>query len=157
MRVFTSSFIFSPSLQNQARRRTQAGLSLIEIIVVLLIIAGILGLVGPQIFGQFEKSKVKTTQSQIEMLSTALDAYRLENGHYPTTSEGLEVLVENTANSPTWNGPYLRKRQLPLDGWNQPFQYERPAQRGGIDYDLYSFGADGKEGGEELDQDIGNW
>ena len=91
------------------------------------------------------------------LLATALDMFRLENGRYPNQDEGLKALVEQPMTLPTWSGPYLRKRELPKDGWGRVFIYEIPANKGGIDYDLYSLGADGETGGEDDDADVGNW
>ncbi len=155
--VFSLNFSQHSNIKHVRGFHPQSGLTLIEVIAVLVIIVGIIGLVGPQIFKQLEKSRVKTTYSQIELLSTSLDAFRLENGRYPTTEEGLIALVERPDDLPTWDGPYLRKKALPKDSWNQDFMYARPATMGGIDYDLYSYGADGEEGGEGVNADIGNW
>ena len=91
------------------------------------------------------------------MLATALDNFRLDNGRYPTQEEGLQVLIEQPETLASWSGPYLKKRKLPVDAWGFPFVYATPAQRGGIDFDLYSLGADGAEGGEQENAEIGNW
>lgn len=150
---------FAPKKSEKTMRTTnpQAGLTLVEVIVVLVIIAGVIGLVGPQVFGQLEKSRVQTTRSQIELLATALDTYRLEIGRYPTERQGLVALVEQPEGVPLWNGPYLRKPTLPKDSWGQDYVYVIPADRNGVDYELYSLGADGEPGGEGDDADIGNW
>jgi len=135
----------------------QSGLSLLEVVVVVIIIAGILALVGPNIFKQYTQSQARNTKSQIELLSTALDTFRLEIGRYPTEEEGLQALVAQPEGLGLWNGPYLRKKTLPRDGWGNEFVYANPPVQGGIDYDLSSLGADGKPGGAENDKDIGNW
>lgn len=137
--------------------RRQQGFTLIELVIVMAIIALLAALVGPQLFRQLEGSKSKATKAQIELFSTALDAYRLDNGRYPRQEEGLQALVERPADLVTWAGPYLRKRELPKDGWGHPFVYETPGKRATVGYDLYSLGADGKPGGEGDDADIGNW
>jgi general secretion pathway protein G len=146
----------SPALSSRRRRR-QAGFTLIELVVVMAIIALLAALVGPRLMDSLSDSQVKTTQTQVELLGTALDKFRLDNGRYPTTEEGLTALVDKPDNLATWAGPYLRKRVVPQDGWGNAFLYERPATRGGIEYDLYSLGADGKPGGEGQAADLGNW
>lgn len=133
------------------------GFTLIELMVVMVIIALLATLVGPRAVKYLTSSKISTTQAQIEQLSTTIESFKLEIGRYPTVQEGLNVLVANPGRIPNWNGPYLRKKDLPNDAWGSPFYYEIPAKRGGIDYDLYSLGADGKPGGEGENADIGNW
>lgn len=134
-----------------------SGFTLMELLVVMAIIALLVALIAPRLFGQVSASQVKATKAQIEFLSRSLDSFRLDNGRYPTQQEGLRVLVERPTGLPNWAGPYLSKRQLPKDPWNNDFNYLHPATKGGIDYDLFSFGSDGKEGGEGEAADIGNW
>ncbi len=129
---------------------------MIELLVVLVILGMLAGLVGPRLFGKLDSSKVKTAETQVKMLKGALLTYRLDVGDYPETDEGLEALVrqpsgERAANN--WQGPYLDD-EVPLDPWSHDYQYARePA--GLQDFTLYSFGADGKPGGEGLDADVG--
>jgi len=131
--------------QTQARRRRgEAGFTLIELVIVMAIIALLAALVGPQLFGKLEDSKVKSTKAQIELLATALDSFRLDVGRYPAQDESLKVLVEKPATLSVWNGPYLKKRDLPKDAWGHDFIYAVPPTKGGQDYDLYSLGASGK-------------
>jgi len=130
--------------------RGQGGFTLIEMVIVMAIIALLAALVGPQLFGKLGESKIKGTKAQIEMLSTALDAYRLDNGRYPTQDENLTALVEKPANLPNWAGPYLKKKELPKDPWGNAFVYTIPPVKGGLDYDLYSLGPDGKPDGDGL-------
>lgn len=137
--------------------RISHGFTLVEILIVITIIALLAALVGPRLMGSLSKSQGKTTRAQIEMLTTALDNFRLDNGRYPSQKEGLQVLVEAPQQLPTWSGPYLKKRQVPKDAWGFDFHYALPPTRGGIDFDLYSLGADANEGGEQENQDIGNW
>lgn len=143
----------------QARRISfvprQAGFTLLEMIVVLVIIGLIMGLVGPRLFGQADKAKVQTSGTQIKMLRGALQTMRLDISRWPTEQEGLALLTTrpagNTVNG--WAGPYLDEA-VPNDPWGNPYQYA-PQASGDNPFVLYSFGADGKAGGEGQDADIG--
>ena len=135
----------------------RAGFTLIELLIVIAIIAMVAALVAPRLIGSLEESQVKTTRAQIQLLATALDNFRLSNGRYPTQLEGLQALVVQPEGLTTWSGPYLRKRELPRDAWGYAFVYRLPPERGGIDYDLFSLGADGREGREGEAADVGNW
>ena len=129
------------------------GFSLIELLVVLVIIGLLGGLVGPRLFTQVDSSKVEIAQTQIRMLKTALQAYRLDVGAYPSAEGGLNSLVSRPVNTPIWRGPYLEE-MLPLDPWGNPFVYA-PTAGNFQGFALYSLGADGKEGGEDINEDIG--
>ncbi len=131
------------------------GFTLIELLVVLAILGLLAGLVGPQLIKHLGESKTKTARLQIEELSSALDMYRLDVGKYPSTDEGLAALLEAPGTAKIWNGPYLRKKKMPLDPWNNPFHYVAPGQHG--KFDLFTLGADNSEGGEGEDQDVVNW
>lgn len=135
--------------------RRQRGFTLLELLVVLGIIAMLAGIVGPQVMKHMGASKTKAARVQIEDLAAALDMYKLDEGRYPTSQQGLAALVEKPAEAKRWNGPYLRKDKIPQDPWNQDYHYVFPGQHG--KFDLYSFGADEKEGGEGEDQDINSW
>ena len=139
------------------RRRGQGGFTLIELVIVMAIIAVLAALVAPRLIDEFGTSQRRAAAAQIDMLSTALDSYRLDNGRYPSEDQGLKALVEKPDGVDTWQGPYLQRREVPADPWGNPYQYAKPAARGGIDYDLYSYGPDGEEGGEGENADIGNW
>jgi general secretion pathway protein G len=123
--------------------------------VVLGIIAMLAGIVGPQVMKHMGTAKIKAAKVQIEDISTALDMYKLDVGNYPNNQQGLAVLVERPADVKQWNGPYLRKDKVPIDPWQQEYHYQQPGQHG--KFDLYSYGADDKQGGEGEDQDINSW
>ena len=134
--------------------RDNRGFSLIEIMIVMIIIGLMVGLVGPKFIGQLGKAEQKTAKAQIEMLMTALDAYRLDVGSYPSQQEGLEALVANPGVD-GWAGPYLKKNKIPDDPWKHPYLFQSPGEHG--DVDIYSLGADNKEGGEGKDADVNSW
>ncbi len=138
------------------KHRSRGGFTLIEILVVIAVIALLAALVAPNVFQHVGTAKDVVARSQIEMLSAALDAYRLDNGRYPTTDQGLSALFDAPTIEPlpsNWRGPYLRK-QVPLDPWNNPFVYVSPGTLSRLGFDLYSLGADGKVGGLGEDADI---
>ncbi|NCA71660.1 MAG: type II secretion system protein GspG [Sphingobacteriia bacterium] len=135
--------------------KRQRGFTLVELLVVLAILGLLAGLVGPQVMGFLGSSKTKTTALQIENLSATLDMYRLELGRYPTTTEGLQALVERPPNLPNWNGPYLKKGDVPKDPWGFDYQYRSPGEHG--PYDIWSLGADNREGGEGENADVTSW
>jgi general secretion pathway protein G len=133
------------------------GFTLMEMLVVLAIIALITGIVGPRIFGAADKASVQAAQTQVKMLRNSVESFRLEVGRYPTTQEGLNVLVKAPADpqaAARWRGPYLSENEVPLDPWKNPYQYAVPGA-GGQPFALYSFGSDGKRGGEGDAADIG--
>jgi general secretion pathway protein G len=131
------------------------GFTLVELLVVLAILGLLAGLVGPQVMKFLGSSKTKTTKLQIEQLAATLDMYRLEVGRYPTQSEGLQALVEQPGNVQTWNGPYLRTGQVPKDPWGFEYNYRFPGQQGA--FDIWSLGADNREGGDGENADVRSW
>ena len=131
------------------------GFTLIELLVVLVILGLLAGLVGPQVMKYVGESKTKTASVQIEELGSSLDLFKLDIGRYPTTAEGLQALVQKPADAERWNGPYLRKKEVPKDPWGRDYLYASPGQHGA--YDLRTLGADNREGGEGEDADVGNW
>ena len=135
--------------------RKHAGFTLIELLVVLVILGLLAGLVGPQVMKYLGGARSDTARLQIEELGSGLDLYHLETGRYPTTAEGLIALVEEPSSARNWNGPYLKKRVIPLDPWGNAYQYRSPGENG--PYDLFSLGADNAEGGEGDNRDIVSW
>lgn len=135
--------------------QTSKGFTLIELLVVLAIIGLLAGLVGPQVMKHLGESKSKTARLQIEELASALDMYRLDIGRYPSTDEGLAALIEAPGTAKVWNGPYLRKKKVPADPWNNAYHYAAPGQHG--KFDLFTLGADNSEGGEGEDADVASW
>ena len=132
----------------------QRGFTLLELLVVMLIIGLLAGYVAPQYFKQVGKSEVKTARAQIEALGKALDQYRLDTGHYPSTEQGLAALMAKPANETKWDGPYLKKA-VPADPWGTVYQYKRPGEHG--EYDLWSVGKDAQAGGTAEAADINSW
>jgi general secretion pathway protein G len=135
----------------------QRGFTLIEIMVVMVIIAILGALIGPQILGRVDEARVTKAKADIRTLGTSLDLYRMDNFQYPTTDQGLQALVKkpNDPSVRNWKeGGYVQK--LTKDPWGNEYQYLFPGTHGTA-YDLYSLGADGKLGGEGNDADIGNW
>jgi general secretion pathway protein G len=135
-------------------KRKDRGITLIELLVVMVIIAMFATLVGQRLFRNVEKARQTTAVAQIREFESVLDTFRLDVGRYPTTEEGLQSLRVRPGNLEKWDGPYLRK-DVPLDPWQHPYVYRFPGQHG--DFDLYSLGADGQEGGEGESVDIVNW
>ncbi|PKN32962.1 MAG: type II secretion system protein GspG [Deltaproteobacteria bacterium HGW-Deltaproteobacteria-19] len=135
------------------RRRSRLGFTLVEMLVVMVILALLAALVGPRIFPKLGKGKQSAAKAQIELLGQALDHYRLDVGHLPTTQEGLKALVVNSGVE-KWDGPYLKK-ELPNDPWGKPYIYQSPGTHG--EYDLFSYGRDGSPGGDGEDEDVVSW
>ncbi|PYO64434.1 MAG: type II secretion system protein GspG [Gemmatimonadetes bacterium] len=140
-------------------RTTPRGFTLIEILVVIIVLGLLAALVGPRILGRVSEAKSATARTQIELLGLALDNYRLDNGMYPTSEQGLGALQEKPTREPiplNWRGPYLRKA-LPLDPWGRPYLYMSPGEHNPSGYDLSTLGRDGQPGGEDEDADIASW
>ncbi len=131
------------------------GMTLIEILVVLTLIGIVMGIVGGNYLGQGEKAKQKAAKLEIEQIGQTLDLFKLEVGRYPTTQEGLQALITAPAGVSNWNGPYWKKNTLPKDPWTNEYKYASPGQHGA--YDIWAYGADGKEGGEGTNKDITSW
>ena len=136
--------------------RSERGFTLIELLVVIAVLGLLAGLVGPRIVGRVSEAKSTTARTQIDLLGVALDSYRLDNGSYPTTEQGLAALRDRPAREPVppnWKGPYLRKA-VPLDPWGRPYVYRVQPPQGASAFELLSLGRDGKPGGEGEDQDL---
>jgi general secretion pathway protein G len=144
----------SPVIKSRHRASvSEGGFTLIELLIVMIILGLLAALVAPKMFQKVGSSKQKAAKAQISMLSTALDAYRLDIGTYPSSEQGLEVLRKNPGQA-AWDGPYLSK-EVPPDPWGRPYVYRFPGERG--DFDLYSLGGDGQEGGEGENADVTSW
>jgi general secretion pathway protein G len=132
------------------------GFTLIELLVVLLILGMIAGLAGPQIMNYLGDSKAKAAKLQIAEFENTLDLYKLDVGRYPDGQEGLQALVQAPASAgDRWRGPYLKKKIVPKDPWNNDYQYIFPGRHGS--FDIVSLGADGREGGEGENKDVASW
>ena len=135
-------------------RKDSRGFTLIELMVVVVILGLLAAFVAPRFFGRLSTAKLKAAKVQIEMFGTALDAFRLDVGRYPTTEEGLKVLREKPSGVDKWEGPYLPK-EIPQDPWGNAYVYRSPSEHG--DYDIISYGLDKAEGGEGENQDVVSW
>ena len=133
-------------------RNTQRGFTLLEMLVVLTILALMAAIVAPRVLKSLGGARSDTAIAQISALSTGIDLYQLETGTLPPT---LTALVEKPQGVARWNGPYLKKRNIPKDPWGREFRYQAPGKNS--EYDLYSLGADGIPGGANDDRDINNW
>ena len=145
-----------PSSTHQRRSFSRSGFTLLELVVVIIVLGLLAAIVAPQILGRVSDARTTAAQTQVALFGTALDNYRLDNGSYPTTDQGLAALRERPTRTPVpsnWRGPYLRK-DVPLDPWGKPYVYRSPGERNATGYDLMSLGRDGKAGGEGEDKDV---
>jgi len=139
------------------RFKNQRGLTLVEILLVVMIIGIIAAMVVPNIAGRGEEARFLIARTDIEAnLASALDMYELDNGRLPTTEQGLNALIVEPVTSPVpnhWKGPYLKKKRIPQDPWGRPYVYRFPGEQNPAGYDLMSYGSDGIES----EDDITNW
>lgn len=141
--------------QQRRRSRGQAGVTLIEMLVVVVIIGLFVALVAPNMFRSADKARVTQAKTQIDSLMTALGEYKLDTGLFPTTEQGLAALRQKPADANTWNGPYLQK-EIPKDPWGHEYVYRYPGEHGDAP-DIISLGMDGQPGGEGFNADIVSW
>lgn len=147
------------STSSRSALSSRRGFTLIELLVVIIVIALLASMVAPNVFRHVGAAKDATARAQIELLGTALDAYRLDTGSYPSPEQGLEALWTEPQIQPRpigWRGPYTRK-PIPLDPWQNPYIYRRSQDAGRGGYELLSLGADGRAGGDGDDADILSW
>jgi general secretion pathway protein G len=145
MKIYTSGY-----------NRGRAGFSLIEIMVVVVILGVLAATIIPQFMGTTSDAKISSAKSHVAELSSALDRFYIHMDRHPTQEEGLEALVKAPEGAQdSWRGPYIK--MLRQDPWNHPYQYRIPSTHDLPGFDVWSFGADGTEGGEKENADIGNW
>lgn len=132
----------------------EAGYTLVELLVVLVILVLLATFVTPRVIGYLSSSRTKAARIQIQSLSTVVEAFATDVGRYPTTDEGLDALVKRPAALSQWHGPYINADTVPLDPWDRPYFYRSPGKK--KSFDIYSLGQDGKEGGDGEDADVSN-
>lgn len=137
------------------RRNGNEGFTLIELVVVMGILAMLAAISMPRVIGHLGRAKVQTTKLEIKNIGVALDLFKIDMGRYPSSEEGLAALINQPTNLKLWKGPYLDKGTKLTDPWGNVYIYKTPGGHG--EYDLYSFGADGAEGGAGDNEDIVNW
>jgi general secretion pathway protein G len=134
---------------------SEAGFTLLELLVVLAILGLLAAIVGPQVVRYLGSSKTQSAQIQARNIAASLELYRLDAGRFPTAEEGLKALVKAPASVPLWNGPYLPDESAITDPWGRPYQIKTPGDHGEVD--VFSLGSDGAAGGSGEARDVGNW
>ncbi len=142
-------------MRNRNWNRRRAGITLIEMLVVVTIIALFAAIVGPRLLSRGDQARVVAARTQINAFMTAIGAYKLDTGMFPTTEMGLGALRNRPANVNLWNGPYL-PQDIPMDPWGRPYMFRYPGEHGD-EPDIVSLGADGQPGGEGINADIVSW
>ena len=140
------------NVRSMKARRQVSGFTLVELLVVLAILGMLAALVGPQVLNQLGGAKSKSATIQIRDFEQALELYKLDVGRFPRSGEGLEALVSQPSGAKGWNGPYLKKDELPMDPWGNPYEYRVSGSR----IEIISYGADGRAGGSDEDADVSN-
>ncbi|CAN5232571.1 type II secretion system major pseudopilin GspG [soil metagenome] len=154
MRKLRRLAAYRKASEAKACQTSEAGFTLVELLVVLVILVLLASLIGPRVIGYLGSSRIKTARLQIESFGTSLELYHLDIGRYPTTAESLDALVHRPPGSTVWNGPYLNKASVPVDPWGHPYKYQSPGQKS--TFDIYTLGRDNKAGGSDEDADIWN-
>jgi general secretion pathway protein G len=131
----------------RSRRAPDAGFTLVELLVVLVILGLVMGLVAPRVLGYLSSSRDRAAELQIRSFNSAMDLFFLDIGRYPSATEGLQALVTRPGNLARWNGPYLQQPSVPADPWGNPYLYTAAGRSGG--YAITSYGADGQKGGDD--------
>ncbi len=142
------------------KKKRERGFTLVEVLIVVIIIGFLASVVGPELISRISQATQNTAANQIHNFSVALNNYRFDNGHYPTTEQGLEALIQKPTTSPVpenWNGPYLQKNSIPDDPWGNEYHYRSPGINNPHSFDLWSYGANNQEGGTGEDADVTNW
>nr|BBJ02575.1 type II secretion system protein GspG [Marinobacter nauticus] len=134
--------------------KKQTGFTMMELLIVLVIIGLLAALVGPTLYKQISPAKASVAKAQIQNFMSALDAYFIDTGRFPSSQQGLGALRDKPSSVSGWNGPYLQK-ELPSDPWGNPYVYRSPGRNGG--YEIISYGSDGAAGGEDDARDINSW
>ena len=132
-----------------------SGFTLIELLIVMVIIGLLAAFIVPKLIGRVGESKLTAAKAQIELLSTAIEVYKLDTGKYPSQDTGLQSLNSKPGDVQNWKGPYMKKNKVPKDPWGVEYIYKFPGDHG--DYDLFSYGADGTEGGSGENADQVSW
>ncbi|MFL6600221.1 MAG: type II secretion system major pseudopilin GspG [Steroidobacteraceae bacterium] len=148
----------SPTDQTTAKSeplRPARGFTLLELMVVLLILALLATIAAPRVTKYLRKAKSQTARIQVDALSAAVDAFHVDTGRFPTSTEGLNALMDPPETTPAWDGPYIKRRDSLVDPWGDAYHYAHPGKH--AEFDLYTLGSDHREGGEGDARDIGNW
>jgi general secretion pathway protein G len=157
--------LFNLCVENDAMRNVKmsgrlraAGFTLLELLVVLVILGMLAALVGPSVMEKLGGAKTKDAKLQIHGIAQSLEMYKLEVGRYPNTQEGLAALIQAPSGVTGWSGPYIKPgKVVPKDPWGNEFHYASPGTHNTKDFDIYSLGADNREGGDGENKDVNNW